>query len=82
MTVTNMIFNDFFDFFLFFPEKVQESRGANTVKKNIELGLSPHTLLLFSPNCEDTFEYKCNMRERNIRVEVLHMRMFVLHCQC
>ena len=30
----NMIFNEFLIFFLFFPEKVQESRGVNTVNRN------------------------------------------------
>ena len=44
MTVTNMIFNDFFYFFLFFPEKVQESRGGNMVNtKSFELGLKDPT---------------------------------------
>ena len=37
-------FNDFFIFFLFFPEKVQESRGVNTVNiKSFELGLMNST---------------------------------------
>ena len=34
IVVIYMIFNDFLIFFLFFPEKVQESRGVSVVNRN------------------------------------------------